>query len=61
MNFILDFYYFYKKDDKVIKKEIFIWDVYGVFTLEIDTDYFIEETNFEIVKSRYGNLSNIKY
>lgn len=58
---MLDFYYFYKKDDKVIKKEIFIRDVYGVFTLEIDTDYFIEETNFEIVKSRYGNLSNIKY
>ena len=58
---MLDFYYFYKKDDKVIKKEIFIRDVYGVFTLEIDTDYFIEETNFEIVKSRYGNLSNITY
>lgn len=58
---MLDFYYFYKKDDKVIKKEIFIRDVYGVFTLEIDTHYFIEETNFEIVKSRYGNLSNITY
>ena len=61
MNFILHFYYFYKKDDKVIKKETFIRDVYGVITLEIDTDYFTKETNFEMVKSRYGNLSNIKY
>lgn len=43
MNFRLSFYYYYEKDDKLIEKEMFIWGVYGVITLEINTHGFIEK------------------
>ena len=49
MNFRLSFYYYYEKDDKLIEKEMFIWGVYGVITLEI-------KSYFKSAKSRYENL-----
>ena len=35
---------------------MFIWVVYEIVTLEIDTDYYIEGTIFNMAKSRYRNL-----
>ena len=42
MNFILVIFYHYKKDDKIIEKEMFIQRVYGVITLEINIHDFTE-------------------
>lgn len=55
MNFILGLYYYYKKDDKRIEKEIFIKGVYGVIMLEINTHDFIEK-NIKSVENRYEKL-----
>ena len=55
MNVILPLYYYYKKHDKVIKKQKFVHDVYGVLTLEINTHDFTVEI-LKLVENRYENL-----
>ena len=39
-----------------MKRKIFIQGVYKMIALEINTDYFIEEQNLKMVKSKYPNL-----
>ena len=55
MNVILPLYYYYKKHDKVIKKQKFVHDVYGVLTPEINTHDFTVEI-LKLVENRYENL-----
>lgn len=56
INFILDLYHHYEKDDKGIEKEMVIWGVYGVIMLETNTRDFTREM-FKSAENRYENLN----
>ena len=56
MNFLSSLYHYYDIDNKVIGEEIFVWDVYGIITVEINTDYFIAKNFFKMLKARCKNV-----
>lgn len=52
MKFIIDLYYYYKKDDIAVEKEMFIQCVYGIIMPEINNHTFIGEF-FKLVENKY--------